>query len=87
MIYTAARLGLFLATYAVLAGVWMSFSEVDATTGFIILVMAAVISSILSLRFLAGPRERFAAKVQERATRATAKFEEMRAKEDADRTD
>jgi hypothetical protein len=47
-------------------------------------VAAIVASSLLALRFLRGPRERFARRVEERAARATARFEELRAREDDD---
>ena len=49
-----------------------------------VLLIAAVLSSVLSIRFLARPREALALKVEERAQRASAKFEEMRSKEDQD---
>jgi hypothetical protein len=45
---------------------------------------AIVLSSLLSWKYLARQREQFAANVQARAERATAKFEEMRSKEDSD---
>ena len=45
---------------------------------------AIVVSSLLSFKFLAPQRERFAAVVQARAERASSKFEEMRSKEDQD---
>jgi hypothetical protein len=48
------------------------------------LLLAAIISSVLSLRVLAGPRERFAESVEARATRAKDKLEEIRSREDAD---
>ena len=42
------------------------------------------VSAIGSVYLLKGPRERFAAKIEERAKRASSKFEEMRSKEDVD---
>ena len=45
---------------------------------------AIVVSSLLSLKFLAPQRQRFADVVQARAERATSRFEEMRSKEDQD---
>ena len=47
-------------------------------------IVAALVSSLLSLRFLAGPRDRFAQSVQARAERASARLEEMRSREDVD---
>lgn len=48
------------------------------------LVIAAVLSSALSLKFLARHRERFAQSVQARAERATERFEERKTREDVD---
>jgi hypothetical protein len=45
---------------------------------------AIVVSSVLSLKYLAPQRQRFADVVQARAEKATSRFEEMRAKEDED---
>jgi hypothetical protein len=82
-IYTALRLGIFVACYAVLG--WIYF-VVFGKTGALLwpFLVAIVISSALSWKYLAPHRERFAAVVQGRAERATARFEEMRSKEDAD---
>jgi hypothetical protein len=44
---------------------------------------AIVISSLLSLKLLAPQRDRFAAVVEARAQRASRKFEERKAREDA----
>ena len=81
-IYTVMRLLLFVATYAVLAGIWVALFG----TGGLLLVPflgAVVISSIASLKLLAPQRERFAAVVEARAQRATRKFEELKSREDA----
>ena len=48
------------------------------------MLLAAVLSTIASAYLLRGMRERFAAKVQDRADRMSRRFEEMRAKEDFD---
>lgn len=81
--YTALRIGLFLATVAV---TWGSYALVAEKTInlLVVLLVAAVVSSLLSWKLLAGPRNRFAASVDARASRAAAKFEEMRSREDAD---
>jgi len=81
-IYTALRLGLLASVFLGVFGVWALLS--DEVPVLLVLVIAAVLSSVLSIKFLAGPRERFALKVEERAKRASARFEEMRSKEDAD---
>ena len=84
VVYTLLRLGLFVATYAVLAGLAVALFGNEPSVLFVTLVVAAVLSSLLSLKLLAGPRERFAASVEARASRARGKFEEMRSREDAD---
>jgi hypothetical protein len=84
VVYTLLRLGLFVATYAVLAAPAVLIFGNKAMVLFVTLVVAALISSLLSLRLLAGPRERFAESVEARAARARDRFEEMRSREDAE---
>ena len=84
LIYTLGRIGLLIACYAVFAGLWvLAFKD---SQGLLIwpFVAAVIVSSLLSLKFLKGPRERFARHVEARAERATARFEEMKAREDAE---
>jgi hypothetical protein len=81
VIYTVLRLSLFVACYAVLAGIWvLAFGKSGLLFG--PFLAAIIISSLLSLKLLAPQRERFAAVVQARAERATSKFEEIKARED-----
>lgn len=83
LIYTALRLLLFVATYAVLAGIWvMAFGR----DGMLLLpfLAAMIVSSLLSLRFLAPQREQFAAAIDARARRASRRFEDLKSREDAD---
>jgi hypothetical protein len=87
LVYTVLRLALFVATYAVLITVVVAVSgdrSPAAATAFVSLIAAAVISSLLSLKVLAGPREKLAQSVEARARRASAKLEEIRSREDAD---
>jgi uncharacterized membrane protein (DUF4010 family) len=83
LVYSALRLGLFVVTYAVMAGIWfIAFGE-----GGILLVpflAAVIVSALLSLKLLSRQREQFAAVVQARAERASRRFEEQRSKEDVD---
>lgn len=83
VIYTVFRLGLFVLCYAVLGGLYLL---VIGTQGSLLwpFLAAIVVSSVLSLKYLAPQRERFAMVVQERAEKATARFEERKAKEDVD---
>jgi hypothetical protein len=83
LIYTALRLGMFVACYAVLGWVYLGLF---GKTGALVwpFFIAIVVSSLLSWKYLAPQRERFAATVQARAARASSKFEEMRSREDQD---
>lgn len=83
-IYTLARIGLFVASYAVIAGVWMLASGSSAVPILWPLLLAAVVSAVASFYLLRGPRARFAARVDARASAAVRRFEEVRAKEDQD---
>jgi len=85
--YTLLRLGLLVGCYAVFTGVWFLVKGDSALRGpdlFVVLLISAVVSSVLSVRFLAIPRQRLAEHVQARAERATARFEEFKAREDDD---
>ena len=82
VVYTAMRLGLFLATWAIVVGIWLLVSG-SASAGLTFLV-ALVVSGIASYWVLRRPREAFARRVETRASAATARFEEMRSREDVD---
>lgn len=82
--YTGLRMLLFVVCYGVFVGLWaLVFGE---SSGLLVwpFVVAMVLSSVLSWKYLRGPRERFARNVEARAARASARFEEMKAREDAD---
>ena len=83
-IYTLARIGLFVASYAVIAGVYMLATQSDSVPILWPLLLAAVVSAVASYYLLRGPRERFAARVDARASAAARRFEQARAKEDQD---
>ena len=82
-IYTALRLAIFVGCYAVLGWIYLGLF---GRTGVLVwpFLGAIVLSALLSWKYLAPQRERFAAVVQGRAERASAKYEAMRSKEDAD---
>jgi hypothetical protein len=84
VIYTALRIGLFVVCYAVLAGIWIAVTDHEGLGLLVPFVAAALLSALLSLKLLKGPRERFARSVDARARRAAGRFEEMRSKEDVD---
>jgi len=82
VIYTGLRLALFVLAFLVVAGVWAVFAEeVDVLWS---LVIALVVSGIASYYLLNRQRDAFARRVEERAARASAAFEQLKAKEDDD---
>lgn len=83
VIYTILRIALFIACWGVIAGIATIFIDNTTKVGIWSFVISAVVSSILSLKLLEGPRERFAASVEARASRAAARFEEIKNSEDA----
>ena len=80
-VYTLARIGMFVAALAVFYGL---FALLGVGSLIWPVVLAAVASAVASYYLLRGPRERFAARVETRASTITRKFEEARAKEDQD---
>jgi len=80
--YTTLRVLLFLATAAVVCGVWLAIA--GSAPIMWVLVVAFLVSGIASYFLLNPQRTAFARQVDERAHRAAEKFEEMRAKEDVD---
>lgn len=87
VVYTLSRIALFVASYAVIAGVYLAVTGGDSIPLLWPLLLAAVVSAVASFYLLKGQRDRFAAVVDQRARRASAKFEERRAREDADHVD
>ena len=83
-VYTLARIGLFVASYVLVAGVWMLLTGRDTVPILGPFLVAAVISAVASYYLLQGPRTRFAARVEKRASDMSRRFEEARAKEDRD---
>jgi hypothetical protein len=83
-VYTVARIGLFVASYAIIAAVYMLATGRDSVPLIWPLLLAAVVSAVASYYLLQGPRNRFAARVEQRASNIARRFEEARAKEDQD---
>ena len=82
LVYTAARLGLFLLAYLLMVGLfWLLPGSVHIVWP---LLAAALVSAVASVYLLRGMRERFTLRVQQRASRMSQRFEEMKAKEDDD---
>ena len=82
VVYTLLRLVLFAGSFAIVAGIWLAFS--DHVPVLWVLVIALVISGVASYFLLNRPRESFAQRVDERARRASAAFEAHKAREDVD---
>jgi uncharacterized membrane protein len=80
--YTLLRLLLFAASVAVVGGIWLAVT--DSANVMWVLIIALVVSGLASYFLLGRQRSALAHHVDERARRATAKFEEMKAKEDVD---
>ena len=81
-VYTLMRLGLFLGSFAIVFGIWFLITG-DVPVLWVV-VIAFVISGVGSYFLLERQREEFAVKVEGRAAKVSEKFEEQRAKEDAD---
>lgn len=81
-IYTAARLGVFLASYAVVVGIYLLVTGADQVPLIWPFLVAVVISAVASVVLLRRQREAFAHAIQQRADRASSRLEQMRAKED-----
>ncbi len=83
-VYSVLRIGLFIACFGIFIGLWAMISGADEVNWILPFIAAFIVSGGLSYKLLQGPRSKFAMRVQERAKRASAKMEEIRAKEDAD---
>ncbi len=81
-VYTALRILLFLASLGVVTGIWLLVA--DQANLLATFVIAFVLSGIGSYYLLNGPREALAQRVDARARRASVRFDERKAREDAD---
>jgi uncharacterized membrane protein YedE/YeeE len=85
IVYTALRLGLFVAALAIISGVWFRVSDqMSGVEGLLVLGLAFVVSGVASYFLLKRQREAFARRVERRAERMQQRFEEMKSKEDVD---
>jgi Na+/melibiose symporter-like transporter len=81
VLYTLARFGLF-AVSAVVVWLVAGLPELTSQNVLGIILVALIISSIASIKLLAGMRERFAAVVAERAAQVSARVEASKRRED-----
>ena len=85
IVYTALRLGLFVASLAIISGIWFRVSDqMSGIEGLVVLGLAFVVSGVASYFLLNQQREAFARRVERRAERMQERFEQAKAKEDAD---
>ena len=71
-LYTAARLGVFVACYAVVLGLVALVGGRDAASGIWPLVVAVLVSAVVSAYVLRGLRDRLTAQIHARAHRMAA---------------
>ncbi|MDZ5663221.1 DUF4229 domain-containing protein [Nocardioides sp. zg-1308] len=83
VVYTAMRIALFLASFGIVVGV-MALVLDGRFNLFWAVVLAFLISGVASFYLLDRQREAFARRVETRAAKAAAAFEERKAREDRD---
>lgn len=83
VVYTVLRIVLFLASFGIVVGI-MAFAFDGSYNLFWAVVLAFLISGIGSFFILDRQREAFARRVETRAAKAAAAFEERKAREDTD---
>ena len=83
VVYTALRIVLFLASFGVVVGV-MALVSGGRYHLFWAVVLAFLVSGVGSYFILDRQREAFARRVEDRAARAAAAFEERKAREDTE---
>ena len=82
--YTLLRLVLFVSSLVIILGIW-KIIDGDAVTGaelFWAVIGAFLISGVASYFVLARQREALARRVEDRASKAVSKLDEMRTRED-----
>ena len=80
--YTALRLLLFAASFAIVTGIWLAVA--NSLPVMWVLMIALVVSGVASYFVLNRQRESFARRVDERARKASAAVESLKAREDLD---
>jgi uncharacterized membrane protein len=83
VVYTVLRIVLFLASFGIVVGV-MALVLDGRYNLFWAVILAFLISGVASFYVLDRQREAFARRVEARAARASAAFEERKAREDQD---
>lgn len=83
VVYTVLRLVLFMASFGVVVGL-MALAFDGRYNLFWAIILAFLISGVASFFILDRQREAFARRVEARASRVSAAFEERKAREDRD---
>jgi uncharacterized membrane protein len=83
VVYTVLRLVLFMASFGVVVGL-MALAFDGRYNLFWAIILAFLISGVASFFILDRQREAFARRVEARAAKASAAFEERKAREDQD---
>ncbi|MGH3360330.1 MAG: DUF4229 domain-containing protein [Nocardioidaceae bacterium] len=84
VLYTLARMGLFLLAFGLIWLAGFSFFEWNSINVLWTMLIALAVSAVAGIVLLRGLREKLAANVQQRAERLTQRFEEQRRAEDVD---
>jgi small-conductance mechanosensitive channel len=82
VVYTAMRIGLFVANLFLVFGVWMLLA--DQVPVLWAVVISFVLSGLASYFLLNRQREAFARRVERRAERMQERYEQAKSKEDVD---
>ena len=82
VIYTGLRIGLFIGSLVLVIGVWMLVA--DQVPVLWAVVIAFALSGVGSYFLLDRQRAAFARRVEERAQRMGARYDEMKTREDVD---
>jgi len=82
VVYTGLRLLLFVASLAVVGGVWALVSGDTQVPALYVVLVAFLVSGLASVFLLDKQRDAFARRVEARADAAAAAFEAKRARED-----
>jgi uncharacterized membrane protein len=83
VVYTALRIVLFLASFGIVVGI-MALVFDGRYNLFWAVILAFLVSGVASYYVLDRQREAFARRVESRAARASAAFEERKAREDGE---
>ena len=83
VVYTVLRIVLFLASFGIVVGI-MALAFGGRYNLFWAVILAFLISGIASFFILDRQREAFARRVEARAAKASAAFEERKAREDSE---